>query len=54
MNAATLAHDPKMIVCLLPTLSETMPVGISKIAALNIMIPKILVPRVYEPETLAK
>lgn len=54
MKANTLAHDPKIIVCLLPTLSEIIPVGISKNAALNITMPKILVPKVYEPETLVK
>lgn len=54
MNARTLDHEPKTIVYFLPILSDKMPVGTSNIAEESMVIPKMLVPNVYDPDTLEK
>jgi hypothetical protein len=54
INAPTRAHEPNTTVYYRPTLSDQTPVGTSKIAEDNIIIPKILAPNVYEPDILEK
>ena len=49
-----LESAPNMIVFFLPTLSDRMPVGTSKIASEILVIEKILIPSAREPVTFVK